>query len=198
MCQVSTIPAQGLGLLAKGISGSRSIIDQQQRQAEELRRRTALLQAQSDVLLSQSTDGRRCVQFAAQKEVFDIPHLDDICDEEYDETWYSPDEIDAMVQEAKSLAAKIDQGCLVSGVCTRGLEQNTKSHRKRLLSIAELKFQAISSLQDFQKLSQLQNNEIPVDDAIADICRRCSSQVVQDAIEVAKKDAIDARLALHC
>jgi hypothetical protein len=146
-------------------------------------------------------EAQRGVRFAEYGEVFKIPHIDDLSDEEVESVWTSPEELNEIQNSARETASLIDSpnfgGALASrrrgqdgGICFRGLDQNTPSYVKKREATQNWIYDAVFRLQRLNWAQQ----DAHVHGMIADLCRRYSSPAVGAAIHVAKIDAREANV----
>ena len=141
---------------------------------------------------------RRSIQFAKQDEIYEIPHIDDMSDEEIDDVWLSNREMKKVRQEARSIVSLIDSDDFMlddynDGLCVRGLDQHTKTYMNRRQAENDLMFEAVFRLQPFK---QRTNIDVNVDGLIADLCAKYSVAAVVAAANRAKFDEQEA-MAVH-
>lgn len=135
---------------------------------------------------------QRTVRFAAHDDVFEIPHVNDMSDDEVDAVYMSPKELDAIRSECKILVGMMDEGLHLTPdgkeqFCTRGLEHHTKLHTRRVDEIRDNIYDSVYAMQTFQVTSSQDVTEL-----LASLCQRYSALSTQNALATAKADARSA------
>jgi hypothetical protein len=136
--------------------------------------------------------GRR-LRFSPYDEVFEIPHINDLSEEEVDGVWMSQDEIKAVRRNAKCMVALMDKGDNhMEGLEVRGLDQNTPSYARRREAILKLVYQAVNRIQTYQEA-----NGVQVPELMAELCQKISSSSVAAAQKLGMLDAAEISDPLH-
>jgi hypothetical protein len=140
--------------------------------------------------------GQRRLRFAKYDEVFEIPHIDDLSEEEAGSVWMSRGELKEIRKRARETVSLIDDpnfgGALTSrrrgggGLCIRGLDQHTPSYNKKRDAAQNLTYDIVFQLKRFHDV-------VDVHGLIAGLCGKCSSPSVAAAIQRAKIDAREAK-----
>ncbi len=131
---------------------------------------------------------RNGVRFADYDEVVKIPHINDMTQEEIDDSYMSDDELRAIRHECKALVRMIDAGDEDLGdVCLRGLDQHTPEYSRLRKVTQEQVYDAIFGVQSYQVFKGVSAPEL-----MAELCRKCSSPSVADAKMVGISDAMAA------
>ena len=129
---------------------------------------------------------RRCVSFGQFDVIHEIVHIDDIEDDEIDSIWFTPREKKQIARDAKAIVKKVDDGLLDSNdEACRGLEKHaTRASKQRKEKVADV-YDTVLGMQSFQ-----QRRGLHLPNAMADLCRKQTSQSQRDAYEVALRDAM--------
>jgi hypothetical protein len=136
---------------------------------------------------SSRRSGRR-LRFSTYDEVFEIPHINDLSEEEVDGVWMSQNELNSVRRNAKCMVALMDKGdTLMEGLDVRGLDQNTPSYARRREAILKLVYQAVFRIQSYQNA-----NGIKVPELMAELCQKVTSSSVAAAQKLAMLDAAAA------
>jgi hypothetical protein len=142
----------------------------------------------------QPPEPRRRLRFAKSDQVIEIPHIDDLSDEEVRDVWLSPQEFKAIRKRAIDAVAFIESmggEAFPPGLCIRGLDQNTHEYSKKRQALQDLLYEVIRRIQPFKKTKQEGDGERDViDNLIAEMCIKYTSASVAAA---ARNGELDAR-----
>ena len=131
------------------------------------------------------------VTFAEYDDVAEIPHINDMSDEEFDAVYYSEEELHAIRTECKELVRMINKKHIsIQGKCVRGLDQHTAEYSKWRKQIRTRIYDAVFEVQDNQEILVVQGTE--VSELIARISRQYSSPSASAAQKFAITDAARA------
>jgi hypothetical protein len=135
----------------------------------------------------------RKLRFALYDEVFEIPHVDDLSNEEVENVWTSPRELKNIRNKAQDTASLIDNTPIFfnfgdsTGVCIRGLDQNTLSYYSRRDVKLKLVYDTVFKLQRYHGVQG-----VDVHGMIGELCTKFSAPSVATAIQFANIDAREA------
>lgn len=133
----------------------------------------------------------RNVDFAPYDEVFEIPHIDDLLDDEIDNVWMTPEDGSKIREECKSIVVMMnDESENLKDVETRGLEQHAMAYTEQRRAIKHLLYEAVDRIQNFQV-----EKGVEVSHLIAELCQKISATSVTAAQLTARHDLIAAYAA---
>jgi hypothetical protein len=128
------------------------------------------------------------VQFADHDIVYEIPHVNDMYDEEISAVFLTVGELRALREECKTLVRMIDDGLHVFDgkelFDTRGLEAHTQEYTRRASELRDNLYDSIHAAQCFQDAWGEDAS-----DAIAQLSREVSAISTEIARATAKEDA---------
>ena len=131
----------------------------------------------------------RNVFFAQQDEIFEIPHLDDLSDEEINDVWMSNEEFAAIRRECKKIIMIIQHDSrLARHIELRGLEHHMLHQQKATEALQELLYETVDRLLSFREESSMD-----VSDMLAEMCQKISSRSEVSAHKRGLKDEMIAR-----
>jgi hypothetical protein len=119
-------------------------------------------------------------------EVFEVPHIDDISDDEVDATWYSKKEFQTIRKSCLRTVELMEQNLSIkesSKHCTRGLEKHTVLRRELRKRQQELCFETVMNIQDLSE-----SRGVALNDIMAEFYAKSCSNSVREAIRVALQD----------
>ena len=132
----------------------------------------------------------KSVTFSDYDEVFDIPHIYDLTQDEVDDVWYSEDDFDDIRYNCsriiKALSGKSSRP-LDKSVCVRGLEQHSREYSRRRKLILKKVYDTVAEIQSIQTFQG-----VSMADLMAELCIQCTSQSVRDAQLLAMNDSVAA------
>jgi hypothetical protein len=139
-----------------------------------------------------TTRRRRLLRFSKFDEVSEIPHIDDLSDEEVQDVWISPEEFRAIRQRARDLVSIIEGPNRVvsthQGLCTtRGLDHHTPNQIEVREAVKDLIYETVFRIQSFQAAKDVDARGL-----MAELCQRYSSVSVAAALQLAQRDAQEA------
>jgi hypothetical protein len=97
----------------------------------------------------------RAVRFDDYDEVFDIPHINDMSQEEKADAYMSPEQLACIRREALSLIRQLDsegggEGAVLADPCTRGLLQHTRAALARTMAGRYQLYDIVYEVQQWQ------------------------------------------------
>eukprot|EP00980_Cylindrotheca_fusiformis_P014552 scaffold3924_cov109-Cylindrotheca_fusiformis.AAC.1 len=126
--------------------------------------------------------------FATYDEVMEIPHVSDMSDQEIQDTWMSPDEVDTMRKECLVSIWQIENnGNNTNDICTRGLWFHTELVSAQRREVRNIMYEA---------MDEIIRHTFPGperEELLAEISRACSADSVRKSLATAEWDAIEAR-----
>eukprot|EP00980_Cylindrotheca_fusiformis_P016004 scaffold4703_cov108-Cylindrotheca_fusiformis.AAC.12 len=131
---------------------------------------------------------RRNVTFATFDDVCEIPHIDDLSDEEINDVWMSAEDGAKIRKECQSIVLMMNKNSeKLTGVEIRGLEQHGVAHTEQRRAIQNLLYDAVDRIQSFQA-----EKGVDISHLIAEVCQKISAMPILAARRVATQDAIAA------
>jgi hypothetical protein len=131
---------------------------------------------------------RNGVRFADYEEVVEIPHVNDMTQEEIDDSYMSDVELRAIQYECKALVRMMDEEDEdLRDVCVRGLDQHTPEYSRCRKATRQQAYDAVFEVQSYQAFQGVSAPEL-----IAELCQKCSSSSVAEAKMVGISDAMAA------
>jgi hypothetical protein len=136
---------------------------------------------------------RRNVRFATCDEVFEIPHINELSQEETDAVYMSHEEGRAIRRRCSRLCKALANGvkeAQIVGECVRGLEARLPQyaqHAQRSYAIRQQLYNTIYESQCFEDKTGLD-----MSDMIADTCQKCSRRFVTEAWQCGLLEAKNA------
>lgn len=158
------------------------------------------------------------VRFSPYDEVIEIPHINDLSDDEINDVWMSRKELTSIRRRAKSLIKLMDLGSVhMNGLHLRGLDQNTPTYTRKREAVQQLLHDTVHQIQYFRhndedhhhyhyhrragyddddvssSLSSSSSSPLALDHdlLLAEICQKVSNLSTVSAIEYAKKDELE-------
>lgn len=131
------------------------------------------------------------VHFSQRKdEVFEIPHIDDLSDEEIDAVWMHDEDFKAIRKECRNIIMAFEKKSInvLIGVELRGLEHHMPSQRKITDATRDILYGTVEKLQCFQDESN-----VDVSDMMAEMCQKVSLRAVKMAHRMALGDEVEAQ-----
>jgi hypothetical protein len=128
----------------------------------------------------------KCLRFHKYDEVFEIPHIDDISEDEVDATWYSKKEFQAIRKSCLRTVELMERNRFIkesSKHCTRGLEKHTDLGRQIRKRHQEVCFEAVMNIQDLSD-----SRGVALNDIMAEFYAKTCSKSVQEALRLASQD----------
>lgn len=136
----------------------------------------------------QKPEGKK-VSFARRDNVYEIPHIDDLSDEEVDQVWMHPDDFKDIRRECKAIILIIEHDSdLLEGAELRGLEHHMSKQKKQAQAMQQLLYDTVERLQKFGDESKSD-----ISDMLASMCQKISKRPEADARETALHDEEDAK-----
>mmetsp|Transcript_24421 Transcript_24421/g.59809 ORF Transcript_24421/g.59809 Transcript_24421/m.59809 type:complete len:168 (+) Transcript_24421:33-536(+) len=132
---------------------------------------------------------QRRVTFAPRDEIFEIPHIDDLSDEEVEDVWMSPDDFAEIRRECQTIVMMIEhQSSLLKGIELRGLEHHMLSQRRHTEELQDLLYETVDNLMHFNE-----ETSMDVSDMLAEMCQKISSRSEALARKTALQDEMNAQ-----
>ena len=126
------------------------------------------------------------VTFSSTDELQEIPHINDLSDEEVKDVWMSREELQTIRRQCATIVKFMDMDSAIRhGVCLRGLEQNTPSYVELQVGIRRQLYDAVYAIQQFQETTG-----VLVPDLLAETCQKYSKESVIQAQIVGHNDAM--------
>jgi hypothetical protein len=130
----------------------------------------------------------RNVNFASYDEVFEIPHIEDLSDDEIDNVWMSAEDGSKIRQQCQSIVVMMNnESENLKDVETRGLDQHALAYTEQCKAIKYLLYGAVDRIQTFQE-----ERGVEVSHLIAELCQKISAVSVTAAQRTAACDAMAA------
>ena len=115
-----------------------------------------LLEIEESTPISAKASARPSVTFSEYDEIFDIPHVDDLSDDEIDAVWFTSDDLDEIKSNCKDIIVSMgdsdDETEEIDGECTRGLDQHTREYSRQRKRIMKKLYETVYDVQSFQAL----------------------------------------------
>jgi hypothetical protein len=133
------------------------------------------------------------VTFSPTDELQEIPHINDLSDEEVSDVWMTRTELQAIRRQCATIVKFMDMESAVKhGVCLRGLEQNTPSYVAVQVGIRQQLYDALCAIQQFQVTTGMM-----VADLLSETCQEFSHDSVMQAHMVGLNDALYVQSTLN-
>lgn len=116
----------------------------------------------------------RSVQFSDENQIHEIPHIDDLSDEEIEGVWMSPDDFKDIRRECQKIIMIIEHDSNLlngMGIELRGLEHHMVKQRKHIEGIQDLLYDTVDRLMRFHD-----ETSMDVGDMLAEMCQKISSR----------------------
>ena len=140
-----------------------------------------------------SPQHRRNVHFADHDSVVEIPHINDMSDEEVEGQYMSQTELQSIREQCKVYVRMIDEGLHMykgkAKFCTRGLDQHIHAYTSQAQEIRDCIYDSVFSVQELQETADADLSEL-----IAKVSQRLSIVSVQQACAIAEADARSVRV----
>ncbi|CAJ1949159.1 unnamed protein product [Cylindrotheca closterium] len=132
---------------------------------------------------------KKSVRFERHDHVYEIPHIDDLSDEEIDDVWMHPDDFKAIRRECQAIILIIEHDSdLIEGAELRGLEHHTSKQKKQAQAIQKLLYDTVERLQTYGDQSSTD-----VSDMLACMCQKISKRPEAFARQTAAEDEEEAK-----
>lgn len=128
------------------------------------------------------------VTFSPTDELQEIPHINDLSDEEVASVWMTRDELSGIRRQCATIVKFMDSAmdtAAKNGVCIRGLEQNTPTYVEMQMGIRGQIYDAVYAIQQFQLTTM-----VAVPDLIAETCQKLSTESIAQAHAVGINDQL--------
>lgn len=130
----------------------------------------------------------RNVRFSRYDEVFEIPHIDDISDDEINDVWMSSEDGSKIRRDCQSIVLMLNSSSAnLKGIEKRGLEQHARSSTEQRRAVQDLLYEAVDRIQTFQDEKGVEASHL-----IAELCQKISAVSIQAARRAGTQDAIAA------
>ena len=140
---------------------------------------------------SRRLERRKCqkkrVRFSKLDTVFEIPHINDMSDEEIEDCWFGPAEFRSIRVECMDTVKEVDAGKQNEGYFLRGLDQHTLRYKERRDEIGHQVYLAVFEVQTYQW-----RTGIDASDLIAQASQKYSQPAVAAAHMAAISDLFSA------
>mmetsp|Transcript_3017 Transcript_3017/g.7094 ORF Transcript_3017/g.7094 Transcript_3017/m.7094 type:complete len:169 (+) Transcript_3017:62-568(+) len=131
----------------------------------------------------------RHVRFSPNDRIFEIPHLNDISDDEVDDVWMSPEDFKAIQRECKAIVLMIQhKHSLLKNIEIRGLEHHTPSEKEETEGLQDLLYDTVDRLMTF-----VDDTSMDVSELLAEMCMKISACSEAKARQIALQDEENAR-----
>jgi hypothetical protein len=127
------------------------------------------------------------ISFNNDVEIFEIPNMSDLSDEEIGSLWYSRDEKDLIRYKCAMIVGRMDAGEVLDE--SRGLEMHTDSSLEKLRWVKSCAYEAVLGMQKFENFKG-----VALPDLMAELCHKCTASCQQEAHQRALRDASDVDL----
>lgn len=133
----------------------------------------------------------KSVRFAHDDEVYDIPHINDLSDEEVEDVWMSPDDFVMIQRECRKIIMAMERGYLdeLQGVELRGIEKHLKSQREQANKTIITLYDTVEKLQTIQD-----ETGMDVSHRMGRMCGKISARAVRKAHQMALADEDEANV----
>ena len=122
------------------------------------------------------------VQFTAFDDIVEIPHVNDMEDDEINDVWFSPEEMQAIRNKCKQLVTKMNE---TNKITERGLECHTADNLKQRTERKNQVYEAVLETQYTQRLQGIEDAE-----EIARLCMQFSEVAHLEGHVVGLCDAV--------
>lgn len=133
------------------------------------------------------------VTFSSTDELQEIPHINDLSEDEIKDVWMTREELQAIRRQCATIVKFMDMDSAIRhGVCLRGLEQNTPSYVELQVGIRRQLYDAVYAIQQFQETTG-----VAVPELLAETCQKYSRESVIQAQIVGHNDAMFVKSTLE-
>jgi hypothetical protein len=126
---------------------------------------------------------RQHIEFADYDLVFEVPHINDMTEQEIHDQWMTPEELRGIRQGCIGTVRDMNNGEPPEGTFLRGLDQHTMKYKARKEEIDRQVYDAVFRIQEFQRTSGIDATEI-----MANLCTKYSEPSVVAAHTAAISD----------
>lgn len=126
---------------------------------------------------------REHLEFADYDTVFQIPHINDMSEQEIHDCWMSAEDLRDIRKSCIGTVRSMNKGEPPEGMFLRGLDQHSDKYRERKDEINNQIYDAVYRIQEFQRLSGKDASEV-----IAKMCAKYSEPSVVAAHMAAISD----------
>lgn len=136
---------------------------------------------------------KKAVRFDDYDYEHEIPHINDLSEEEIDAVWLSRDEHEAIRTKCKNILMFVndEMTCNEYGICFRGLDQNTPEYIEQKAATYRYIYDSLHAIQQFQKTTGVSVS----DEMIAETCQKLSAASTAAAHRRGMNDATSAIIA---
>ncbi|CAJ1932549.1 unnamed protein product [Cylindrotheca closterium] len=132
---------------------------------------------------------KKSVRFERHDRVHEIPHINDLSDEEIDGVWMHPDDFKTIRRECQAVILIIEHDSdLIEGAELRGLEHHMAKQKREAQQIQELLYDTVDRLQKYGDESSTD-----VSDMLACMCQKISKRPEAFARKIAAEDEEEAK-----
>lgn len=134
---------------------------------------------------SPPTGRKRAIQFARNDSVMEIPHIDDLHEDEIEAVWIHPDDSQAIRQECIALVAIMEESTSQDfNFCVRGLDQHVPQYLEMRDALRDLLYDTVGRIQCMQDADGKDYSDV-----LGHLCETCSRTAVANAIAKGVEDA---------
>ena len=133
-----------------------------------------------------SDEEQRSVSFSSLDLVVDIPHINDMAEEEIKDVWLSPDELEEIRSSCHRLVTFMN---LTNNLTERGLEKHTDVIQNQKMALQSHVNELVLGIQEYQRLRGIVDPN-----QIAEHCRKYTAAALLEAHVMGLRDAVE----VHC
>jgi len=147
-------------------------------------------QCKTETALSARTQAERHIRFSPNDRVFEIPHLDDLSDDEIYDVWIRREDFEITRRECKTLIRIIQRGhqSRFKDIELRGLEHHRPREKEEVEGFLDMMYDTVDRLMRFSD-----DTSIDVSGLLAEMCMKISECSVAKARQTALHDEESAR-----
>lgn len=128
----------------------------------------------------------RRLYFSGKNEINEIPHINDLSDEEIEGVWMSPEDFKTIRRECEKIIMIIEHdSSLVEGmgIELRGLEHHMLKQRKQIEGIQDLLYDTVDRIMCFRDETSMDVGEM-----LAEMCQKISTRSEALARQIGMQD----------
>jgi hypothetical protein len=130
---------------------------------------------------------KRTIRFSPYDSVIEIPHIDDLPQDEIDAVWLHPDDFQKMREECIARVGIMDESSQPFDFCVRGLDQHIPKYLAMRDALQHLQYDTLGRIQAIQEVDGKDYTDV-----LAQLCQTCSRLAVSNAVALGIADALAA------
>ncbi|KAL3941450.1 MAG: hypothetical protein SGBAC_004190 [Bacillariaceae sp.] len=150
---------------------------------------TLVPHCQTETALS-ARHAKRCIRFSPNDRVFEIPHLNDLSDDEINDMWIRREDFENIRRECKALIRILHRShqSRLKDIELRGLEHHRPREKEEVERLLDMMYDTVDRVMRFSDDTSMDTSGL-----LAEMCMKISESSVAKARKTALQDEENAR-----